>query len=376
MSYDLRIWGRRLGDLNASLPTSTGWTGSSGGWALSKRSWQITIGKPQAVEPEDVPVEASELLPGLSFLAELSLEPISAPKSAYSTLMAAAQTVAEELAGVVEDPQEESLKLPRGTTRYVKPQRQERFAVLDLSWWYLKSPLRVSDGAAEFLAVLRRHVPEAVPRRYGLWEPPPYKTEETGVDALVAFLAENLDELLVLYAKRPVVGVHIADCKGAAHPQFGFRANHISIQIEVQVLEQQGWERAVRNLWRDVSRFLQPFYGEARVLSDYLRGRATPMSDMRTAVHPVRSWFWRGLPPEPGLALVLGPPYTELWKPAGASAVGELLFVEQDTWSIGAPLALSIPRQIAQRWMPRWTELPAGGYAVNWCDQLPEIFPF
>ncbi len=376
MSYDLRVWGRRLGDLGSRLPASAGWTSSSGGWVLSKRSWQITIGTPQAVEPEDVPVEASELLPGLSSLVELSLEPISAPNSARSALMTAAQTVAEELAGVVEDPQEGSLKLPRGTRRYQKPPREERFAVLDLSWWYLKSPLRSNGGVAEFLTVLRRHVPEAVPRRYGLWEPPQYKTEETGIDALTVFLSENLDNTPVLYAQRPVVGIYVADCNGSAHPHLGFRANHVSIQIEAQVLEQQGWERAVRYLWRDVSRFLQPFYGEARVLSDYLWGRATPMSDMRTAVHPVRSWFWRGIPPNPGLALVLGPPYTGLWKPGGASAEEELLFVEQDTWSMGAPLALSVPREIVQRWIPRWAELPGGGYSVNWCDQLPEIFPF
>jgi hypothetical protein len=312
----------------------------------------------------------------LSFLVELSLEPISAPKSAWPTVMAAAQTVAEELAGLVEDPQAGSFKLPRGTTRYLKPKREERFAVLNLSWWYMESPLRSDGGIAEFLAVLTRHVPEAVPRRYGLWEPPPYKTEETGMDALVVFLAENLDQLLVLYTKRPAVGIYIGDCNGAAHPRLGFRANHVSIEIEAQVLEQAGWERAVRTLWRDVSRFLQPFYGEARVLSDYLWRGERAMSDMRTAVHPVRSWFWRGIPPEPGVALVLGPRYTGLWKPGGASAEGELLFVEQDTWSIGAPLALSVPREIAQRWIPRWVELPGGGYAENWCDQLPEVFPF
>jgi hypothetical protein len=376
MSSDLRVWGRTLRDMNSRFPAREGWTSSASGWVLAKRSWQITIGTPQVVEPEDVPTGASEILPGLSTLAEISLEPISAPKSAQSILMAAAQAVAEELAGVVEDPQEGTLKLPRGAKRYLKPKREERFAALALSWWYLKSPLRSTSGVAELLAMLGKHVPEAVPRRYGLWEPPQHKTGDTGVDALAAFVSEHLDDCPVLYATRPVVGISVADCNGAVHPHLGFRANCFGLKIEADVLGQQGWEEAVRNVWRAVSRFLKPFYGEARVLSDFLWRGATTGFDRRTAVDPVRSWFWRGIPSHPGLAMVLGPPYTELWRPGNASVDGELFFVEQDKWSDQTPLRLSVPREIAQRWMPAWVEQVRGGYAVNWCDELPETFPF
>jgi len=376
MSYDLRIWGRRFEDFTSRFPVGEGWSRSARGLARATRSWQLVIGFAQRVEPEDVPREASELLPGLTCLVELSLEPVSAPASARAALMTAAQRVAEELAGLVEDPQEGTLRLPRGSKRFIKPPRVERLAVLDLSWWYLNSPLRSEGGVAQLLALLHRHLPEAVPRRYGLWEPPPFKTEDAGIEALADFLSQHLDDSPVLYPTRPVVSMHIGDCNGATHPRFGFRANSLSIHVEAAVLSQPGWDRAIRNTWRAVAQLLQPFYGEARVLADFLWHGATTAGDMKTEVHPVRSWFWRGIPPKPGLAMVLGKPYAVLWTPPGSVSDAGLIFVEQEDWTSLKPLPFQVPPALAQPWRPTWVEQPGGGRTLNWSDARAANFPF
>src|SRR5262245_17492005 len=148
MSYDLRVWGRKMSEVGDLLSAARGWIGRDGLWVLEGRSWQIAVCAPHAVEPEDVPPGAAELLPGLSSLVELSLEPISAPKAAMSALTSVARSLAEELAGVIEDPQEGTLSLPRGAKRYEKPKREERFTVLGLFWWYAASPLRLGDRFA------------------------------------------------------------------------------------------------------------------------------------------------------------------------------------------------------------------------------------
>lgn len=376
MSYDLRVWGRKMSEVGDLLSAARGWVGRDGLWVLQGRSWQIAVCAPQAVEPEDVPPGAAELLPGLSLLVELSLEPISAPKAALSALTSVARSLAVELAGVIEDPQEGTLSLPRGAKRYEKPKPEERFTVLDLSWWYAPSPLRLDDGPRTLLAILAKHLPESVPRRYGLWEPPQYKTDETGVAGLESFIAQNLDNSPVFYTTRPVVGFSIADCNATAHPRLGVRANRLNIEAEASVLDQPGWERALRRVWRDVSSFLRPFYGEARLLSNFMWRGATTYSDMKTEIHPVRSWFWRGIPPKLGLACVLGPPYSRLWQPPGAEPVGDLRFLESASWRDRRSLGLTVPPDLAQRWMPAWGEQPGGGYAVNWCDQLPVTWPF
>jgi hypothetical protein len=376
MSYDLRIWARRLQSIASCFKANDGWTTTEAGrWVRPGGSWQIVVEGPQAIEPEDLPEGASELLPGLLSLTELSLEPLSAPESAASELMAVANRIAEELGGLVEDPQEDSLTLPKGAKRFVKPAREERITVLDLSWWYENSPLRTPDGVANLLAVLRKHVPEAVPRRYGLSEPPAHKTEATGLGGLVAFLSENLDRMAILYASRPVVEFSIGDFDGPPHPRFGFRANHLNIGLEAAVLEQPGWERAIRNLWRGVCSFLQPFYAEARLLPDFVWSGGRTASDWRTAVGPVRSGFWRGIPRSPGLAMALGPPYSALWTPTGAVHEHGLLLVEPADWSKPETLPLKVPRDLAQPWTPRQVR-GQGGYVINWCEDYPRSFPF
>ena len=376
MSYDLRVWGRQAANLAECLLPSQGWTERDGGWALEKRSWQIVVSGPQHVEPEDVPADAADALPGLAVLVEMSLEPGAAPKAAHSALLSSARAVAGALAGLVEDPQEGSVALARGEKRYAKPKREERFTVVDLSWWFVASPLRATGGTAELIRILSNHLPEAVPRRYGLWEPPQYKTDETGPEALANFLRENLDNSAVFYPTRPVVGLSLADCDAQEHPRLGFRSNRLSIELEIEALRQPGWERATKRLWRDISRLLQPFYGEARVLSGLTWAGATTGSDMRTDVHPVRSWFWRGIPPTPGLAIVLGPPYVALWPMVDAERSGELVFVEHPDWSSGESLHLQVPTDLAQRWEPSWMQGEHGGYAVNWCDEYPSTWPF
>jgi hypothetical protein len=376
MSYDVRVWGRTADELNALFSTEDGWTRDSFGWVLSHPTWQINVGSVQAVELDDVPLGVVELVPGVSRMVELTLQPISAPKSARSFVLATARAIAERLAGVVEDPQEDAFLLPRGAKRYAKPGREERFSQLTLRWWYLDSRLGSQQRASELLALLATQVPEAVPRRYGLCEPPQSKTEVTGVEALAKFLSENVAGSAAYYPTRPVVGFSAVE-HAVPHPRLGFRCNGFRLDVEADVLDQLGWELAVRRLWRTVSRHFQPFYGEVRVSSGHMWMGSASGSDMRTEVEPVRATFWRGIPIKPGLAFVLGPPYTKLWSPPNAVHDGELAFVEGERWAERKPLAIEVPGDLAQSHTPAWViDAKFGGYSVNWCTGLPAVWPF
>jgi len=54
----------------------------------------------------------------------------------------------------------------------------------------------------------------------------------------------------------------------------------------------------------------------------------------------------------------------------------ELAFLEHPEWSSGESLHLQVPTDLAQRWVPSWTQGEHGGYAVNWCDEYPSTWPF
>ncbi|NVB36732.1 hypothetical protein G6O69_02735 [Pseudenhygromyxa sp. WMMC2535] len=247
---------------------------------------------------------------------------------------------------MLEDPQQGELVLPRGVKRYRELPREERVSTLRLSWWFTGQHLATLEGMQRFVALLLEYLPEALPRRYGLWEPPQHKTEETGVEALVQFMLENLGKSAVYYPTRPVVGFHLAYSGMAPDLRGRFRCNMLSIDVELAALHQPGMENALRRLWRKLSSFLSPFYGEARHLHGHVWG-ACLGSDSSTDQHPVRSWFWRGIPRQLGVALVLGPRYLEHWRPKNALLENGLSYNEVECWSDTQSLGIEVPEKIA-----------------------------
>lgn len=103
---------------------------------------------------------------------------------------------------------------------------------------------------------------------------------------------------------------------------------------------------------------------------------ATTASDIQTELHPVRSWFWRGIPADPGLAMVLGEPYATLWVLRGSIGEGGLVFVDEEDWGTLRPLRLQVPPTLVQPWTSRWVEHPGSGHTMNWSDARAATFPF
>jgi hypothetical protein len=77
--------------------------------------------------------------------------------------------------------------------KYLKPERQkkQRFSILKMSWWYEGDLLATREKLDGFIGLLGRYLPEALPRRYGLFEPPQFTYEETGKGHFVDLLAAH-----------------------------------------------------------------------------------------------------------------------------------------------------------------------------------------
>jgi len=339
---------------------------------LEGRGWQIVCSI-AVCEEEDVPEEVHCGLPGIAHLVEFNLEPVSAPSIARKRLDRAANALARDSHGLVEDPQSETVLTPRGVERYVSQKRPERFSLLTFGWWFLGGPLFTEHGVQDLLLLIRRHFKEALPRRYGLYEPPQFKLEDEGLEHLVTFLTGHLDDGPVLYAHRPVAGVSFACTQESEHPHFGFRCSRIEIEVEASVLVQPGWESALRRFWHVVVFHLRPFYAEVRTLDGFLPMGATYGSDMHTAVHPIRSWFWRGVPAELGHALALGTPYVDLWPDAAriGKVIDGFLFLDSDDWQTQS-LHIEPPSSIRQAWMPG----KDSAHYSDWKNEYPPVWPF
>ena len=108
-----------------------------------------------------------------------------------------------------------------------------------------------------------------------------------------------------------------------------------------------------------------------------MRMGATYGSDMQTDIHPIRSWFWRGIPRELGHAIAIGAPYTELWPRVAADGrrAGDIVILDAGRWTDGNNLDVETPKSIRQAWTPTYTN-DRGGRSVNWVTEYPSAWPF
>ncbi len=339
MSYDLQVWTCNPPDLPACLPQPAEWEASGSGWSHGRRAWQVFLEPPDRVLAEDVPDEVAAALPGVAWLTALSLEPIGAGEPARRFQARAAKALAKSAHGVVHDPQDDAVTTPAGVKRWVSAGASENASMLSMSWWCVEGPLASGIGFGALLDVLAAALPEALPRRYGLYEPPQHVYADTGRDHFLEFLREHGRGIgIVWYPHAPVTHVYLGIPDEIGGTPKGFRSARLEIEMDAEALKQPGWPLALREAWRRIGRVVRPFYGDVRTLGGYQRSRGRHWVGAGTEQHPVCSWWWTGLPQGPVHAAVLGEPYLALW-PAFARVAemeDDLAFVTTDDWTGGA----------------------------------------
>ena len=168
------------------------------------------------VEPEDIPAQVRTILPGFRFLTQFHLEG-NAPPSAQKKLLMMARGVARSARGIVVDQQQGTVETPRGVQRLEIELEWKGGGLLQLSWFVEDVAPLARALSTEMLDVFLRTIPEVLPRRYGLWEPPQFKLATDGIDHLRDFLQENLRNTIVWYCHKPCrlhLHVHPRSCRG------------------------------------------------------------------------------------------------------------------------------------------------------------------
>jgi hypothetical protein len=357
MSYDLQIWSIEPTCLPEALPDPTAWRHSSECWIHEERDWQISILESNPVEPEDVPEGVARALPGIGFLIEIHVQPVTAAARAIKLLNKTANALAKAAHGVVFDPQSDTVTTPSGVKRLMPLERSESASLLSLSWWFERGQLAEEAEVGDLIVVLKATLPEALPRRYGSCEPPEFIYAETGEDHFRAHVRElGRKSILVWYPHPPVANVFLSIPARVGGSRLGYRSAYLNIDVDVSALEQPGWEVAFQRTWRSVSALVRPFYGDVRTLHGYKRSRGrywTVGGAGGTESHPVTAWWWNGIPTGPVHAVVLGEPYLGLWPEfvRAAESKDRLAFASAPSWRGGCDSICSIgpiPEPIAQ----------------------------
>jgi hypothetical protein len=259
MSYDLQVWSV-YPVARAALKDGIRWSETPSGWVRGARGWQIVVNRSDHVLAEDIPDEVVAMLPGIQYLTQIQLEGRWVETS-LKLVLSTTDALARSCHGVLIDPQQGTRWAPSGVKRISLAERKERFSTLTFSWWFLDGPLLARPGRERLLGILARELPDALPKRYGLYEPPQYLYAETGQAHLLDFLDQHLTTglgLVIWYPRWPVVSFNLHLPKSAGGGPRGFRSNYIQIEVDREVVTQAGWENQLRRFWVELEPFNSP----------------------------------------------------------------------------------------------------------------------
>jgi hypothetical protein len=354
-----------------------GWTrapmsGPERGFELQGRDWVAFAFDPSPMSWEDAPPAAVALRAGIAWHVEVAVE---GSDKGLSKVMRAIRAIAKAGSGVIAD--EDNVWVPGSSRRSrwsapISPLTSET-EWLTIAWWTIDPATRTKDGAAAFADTLWRLLPEAMPVRWGEFEPFQFSLETDGQSGLARFMYSHRDDFLATKVRPPFaeLNVHGPGPRSYPHPQ-PHAMRIISIEAGGSVLRHAGWGRQLAIAFSALSLVVHPFYAEARLDPRVIwhHGQRR-MAD----VPPTSTYYWYGFPRTPPMAMVVGPPYTSYWYDGGGTSITDMMLYSSDSWpdppSGGVPVA---PDDLLQEFDPRWAD--GGGLRAEYPRKPPPVWPF
>ena len=351
----------------------------------------VDVDGPSAIDDEDVPDAASGAIGATGWLVQLSMKP--------STEATWPQELAIQLAraadGVVYDPQLHRVTWPKGFQPRDRETGEVRIEQIAFDWFTTwpsddrKLPLRL-------LGLLRSHYPEGLPRRYGGYEPMPFRFQGEGAaDAFIERWIETASAwtpMLFWTTTRPCLSgsASMSTARAPERQRPGEAIVHVSLDVDGRALARDPAynERAV-DLFRVVATELRCVYAAASVERGMLVGGSHISSDYRTEAAPMpRTDRWVGLPASPTWLAWFGMPYRDLVRASLAEAItaetDTSLFVRMGTEPMNAdeladrfpalpPHLLAQPTNQPGQWLPNGSYTLVTGPPSQPAQEIPKL---
>lgn len=276
MSYSLRLWTKNKIE-GCSIPLKEGHI--------------VHVDKNNVADPEDMPTEVLLSISGIKYLTHIDIEPFPSDSTYIKKVHGYVKRLAREYIGILEDPQSGLVYTPSGVKKASLPPIAKNEHTISMSW-YMDSKYPLKDKLSEFVDLLIKYMPNALPRRYGRFEPPKYKLDEMGIEHFKDFLIN--EDSVVWYPNKPVMHVFKSEAYGKGEHRLGYRCNRIELEISKNSYELENWNYTAKRLFKKAAMLLKPFYAEI-ISSEMSR---------------ICSWWWKGLPEKMGDTIIIGEPYS------------------------------------------------------------------
>ncbi len=339
MSYDLNIWSRQKIETEQRI--------------FNIDECIITIEESVIVENEDIPIDVMLSLSEIKYLTSLYLQPYTNEKKIVDKAIKYAKKLAKEFGGVVENPQlaNEAMLVNKRKTFTRATGDAEKISIC----WYMDCQQSLSNKLTEFIELLEKYLPQALPRRYGSFEPPQFKYSETGKEHLIKFL--NDEHSPVIYCTKPITHIFLSDAhiENQRFERENYRCNRIEIELLKEAYLEPNWQFAIKRLFKEVAKLYKPFYAEI----------------IDTEESRVCGWWWKGIPEKRGNPTIIGEPYIGFFDtlPWENEIQTGLYYFENDILKVNIPRDLISNKKIFARYKQR-----TGFFAENY--NYAKVFPF
>lgn len=271
----------------------------------TKANPSFTIDGPFQVEPDDLAEEIVARTLHPQWLVQISV-PASATKLDLKIASELSRFIADCCQGSVYDPQEGKVVWPRVKgSRYSMPSKEERIRLVTLRW-FLPVSQRSSATASLMLQILRRTCPEALPTRFGTFEPLQNRLESGDDEPFLRMWDEcravEYGDMFFWKAKSPFYGGHVSfpDFRDKFRPPSVERAIEISLSIDGRAIHADNrWCETVVTLFGAIASRLRAFFGMGYVQRDVIARRSIFLDGKSENSPTLGGKWWLGLPPTP-----------------------------------------------------------------------------
>ncbi|WP_369745619.1 hypothetical protein [Paenarthrobacter sp. AMU7] len=269
---------------------------------------EFTVDGPFAVEKEDIPSEVTARVLGAKWLYQVHLE--GSTDETFTDADKVSRKLTKASKGVLIDEQTGEAWPKTSQRRMPRPKSQGLVDEVKLRWFYILDEAP-DDLAARYLKLSRQFFPEALPRRYGSYEPLQGNLERDGDAGFVDSLARDEKYQTHLSGRFPVKGGTFT-----GRLQFPGRVRDISLSVDRTAVEDPMWRADLQHLFKAIASELRCFYASAEVLRPGLTRRGITSFNMYEDFDfPLSFGRWLGLPSYPVWWSWYDQPYADLVQP-------------------------------------------------------------
>lgn len=282
-----------------------------------KASYCFTLEGPYVVEPEDVPHEVTAAVLGAGVMYSILVEGSDSGSIPHAVRFT--KRLAKEGNGAAQDLQTDEVWPKTSNRGTAKPERNTNIDAVEVRWYHLMDEIR-DDFPQRHLDLARQYLPEALPKRFGAYEPAQGNLARDGDQAFIDAFAGEYGASIFGVGTFPVFNssFHGIFSGNKKHDHWNRKGDvqSVSISIHREVLDDPQWRDTFHRFFLAVARELRSFYASAEVNPGYLwNGRTLWSGKSEWFYTQSGSGRWKGLTDRPVWWAWFAPIYADLLRP-------------------------------------------------------------